>query len=133
MSSLEKILLRWCSTVRRLTKSWEATSRFDALDDVARDLQLLRGELHRRVRAGAAGRLAAGPQLGPGALRPAGRTERLEAGLRRTQVRAGVETAARTLWSGTPSRICEGLLDEVRRRAQGPLPDDATVVVAKFE
>jgi serine phosphatase RsbU (regulator of sigma subunit) len=46
---------------------------------------------------------------------------------------AGVETAVRSLWSGTPSRICEGLLDEVRRRAQGPLPDDATVVVAKFE
>ena len=45
----------------------------------------------------------------------------------------GVAAVARTLWSGTPSRICEGLLDEVRRRAQGPLPDDATVVVAKFE
>jgi sigma-B regulation protein RsbU (phosphoserine phosphatase) len=45
---------------------------------------------------------------------------------------AGVEAVARTLWSQAPSRICEGLLEEVRRHAQGPLPDDATIVVAKF-
>ena len=36
------------------------------------------------------------------------------------------------LWSHDAAAICDGLLDEVVQRAAGPIPDDATVVVAKF-
>lgn len=44
----------------------------------------------------------------------------------------GVTAAVRRLWASDARAICDGLLDEVIRRAGGPLPDDATVVVAKF-
>ena len=37
-------LRRWKSTVRGLTNSWAATSRFDNLTDQLSDLSLLRGQ-----------------------------------------------------------------------------------------
>jgi serine phosphatase RsbU (regulator of sigma subunit) len=46
---------------------------------------------------------------------------------------SGLQTALRHLWSRNAVDICNGLLDEVSRRASGMLPDDATVVVLKFE
>jgi sigma-B regulation protein RsbU (phosphoserine phosphatase) len=45
---------------------------------------------------------------------------------------AGVSATVQQLWRYEAGAICDGLLDEVVRRAAGPLPDDATVVVAKF-
>jgi sigma-B regulation protein RsbU (phosphoserine phosphatase) len=44
----------------------------------------------------------------------------------------GVEATVRQLWSRDAAAICDGLLDAVVQRASGSLPDDATVVVAKF-
>jgi sigma-B regulation protein RsbU (phosphoserine phosphatase) len=44
----------------------------------------------------------------------------------------GVQATVRQLWSHDAAAICDGLLDEVVQRAAGPIPDDATVVVAKF-
>ncbi len=44
----------------------------------------------------------------------------------------GVEAAVRNLWSQGAQAICNGLLDAVVRHSNGPLFDDATVVVAKF-
>jgi serine phosphatase RsbU (regulator of sigma subunit) len=44
----------------------------------------------------------------------------------------GVQATVRQLWSRDAAAICDGLLDEVVQRAAGPIPDDATVVVAKF-
>jgi serine phosphatase RsbU (regulator of sigma subunit) len=46
---------------------------------------------------------------------------------------AGVEATVQALWSSDALSICDGVLTEVVRRAAGPLPDDATVVVAKFD
>jgi serine phosphatase RsbU (regulator of sigma subunit) len=46
---------------------------------------------------------------------------------------SGVQAAARRLWSRGVREICDGLLDEVARHARGKLPDDATVVVLKFD
>jgi sigma-B regulation protein RsbU (phosphoserine phosphatase) len=45
----------------------------------------------------------------------------------------GLQAAVRGLWAKSAADICNGLLDEVSRRANGSLPDDATVVVLKFE
>jgi serine phosphatase RsbU (regulator of sigma subunit) len=46
---------------------------------------------------------------------------------------AGVEAAVRELWPGSDAgAICDGLLRQVVQYGGGPLPDDATVVVAKF-
>jgi phosphoserine phosphatase RsbU/P len=45
----------------------------------------------------------------------------------------GVQAALRRLWTRGVSEICDGLLDEVSREAGGTLPDDATVVVLKFD
>jgi phosphoserine phosphatase RsbU/P len=45
----------------------------------------------------------------------------------------GVQAALRRLWTRGVAEICEGLLEEVSRQASGTLPDDATVVVLKFE
>jgi serine phosphatase RsbU (regulator of sigma subunit) len=45
----------------------------------------------------------------------------------------GVAQTVRALWEHTATDVCNGLLDEVTRRAGGNVPDDATVVVAKFE
>jgi sigma-B regulation protein RsbU (phosphoserine phosphatase) len=44
----------------------------------------------------------------------------------------GVEATVRQLWGRDAAAICDGLLDTVVQRAGGSLPDDATVVVAKF-
>jgi serine phosphatase RsbU (regulator of sigma subunit) len=44
----------------------------------------------------------------------------------------GVQNVVRQLWNRDAEAICDGLLDAVVRHARGPLPDDATVVVAKF-
>src|SRR5581483_5789780 len=41
----------------------------------------------------------------------------------------GVEAAARELWCQDASAICTGLLDAVVRHTNGPLFDDATVVI----
>jgi len=46
---------------------------------------------------------------------------------------SGLQTTLRHLWTRNAVDICNGLLDEVSRRASGMLPDDATVVVLKFE
>jgi len=46
---------------------------------------------------------------------------------------ARIRTALRGLWTRSAADICHGLLEEVRRRAGGTLPDDATVVVLKFD
>jgi sigma-B regulation protein RsbU (phosphoserine phosphatase) len=46
---------------------------------------------------------------------------------------SGVQATARRLWSRGVREICDGLLDEVARQARGKLPDDATVVVLKFD
>ena len=44
----------------------------------------------------------------------------------------GVERTVRELWCRDAPAICEGLLEAVVRHSNGPLFDDATVVVAKF-
>src|SRR4051812_48894934 len=44
----------------------------------------------------------------------------------------GVQATVRQLWSRDAAEICDGLLDAVVQHAAGPLPDDATIVVAKF-
>jgi len=44
----------------------------------------------------------------------------------------GIQHAAGQLWNRDAEAICAGLLDAVVRHAGGPLPDDATVVIAKF-
>ena len=46
---------------------------------------------------------------------------------------AGVRAVLRRLWTRGVAEVGEGLLEEVSRHANGPLPDDATVVVLKFE
>jgi sigma-B regulation protein RsbU (phosphoserine phosphatase) len=46
---------------------------------------------------------------------------------------AGVQAAIGATWHHDAQQVVDRLLDEVRRRAQGPLLDDATVVVVKFE
>jgi serine phosphatase RsbU (regulator of sigma subunit) len=45
----------------------------------------------------------------------------------------GVQETARRLWDKSAADICNGLLDEVSHRANGPLPDDSTIVVLKFD
>jgi serine phosphatase RsbU (regulator of sigma subunit) len=45
---------------------------------------------------------------------------------------SGVTAIVQRLWPQDACAICDGVLDEVVRRAAGPLPDDATVVVVKF-
>jgi sigma-B regulation protein RsbU (phosphoserine phosphatase) len=45
----------------------------------------------------------------------------------------GVQETARRLWDKSAADICNGLLDEVSRRANGALPDDSTIVVLKFD
>ena len=45
----------------------------------------------------------------------------------------GLERTVLTLWTDNARRICDGVLEEVVRRAGSTLPDDATVVVVKFE
>jgi phosphoserine phosphatase RsbU/P len=44
----------------------------------------------------------------------------------------GVEATVRQLWACDAAAVCDGLLEAVVQRAGGSLPDDATVVVAKF-
>ena len=46
---------------------------------------------------------------------------------------SGVSATVKGLWNRPAADVCQGLLDEVVRRAAGHLPDDATVVVVKFE
>ena len=46
---------------------------------------------------------------------------------------SGVSATVKGLWNRPAADVCQGLLDEVVRRAAGPIPDDATVVVVKFE
>ena len=46
---------------------------------------------------------------------------------------SGVSATVQGLWHRPAAEVCQGLLDEVVRRAAGPIPDDATVVVVKFE
>jgi sigma-B regulation protein RsbU (phosphoserine phosphatase) len=45
----------------------------------------------------------------------------------------GIQEMARRLWDMSAADICNGLLDEVSRRANGALPDDSTIVVLKFD
>jgi serine phosphatase RsbU (regulator of sigma subunit) len=46
---------------------------------------------------------------------------------------AGIEATVGHLWVRDVNQICSGLLDEVVRRAGRVLPDDATVVIVKFD
>lgn len=46
---------------------------------------------------------------------------------------SGVQAALQQLWTRSAADICNGLLDQASRRASGSLPDDAAVVVLKFE
>jgi serine phosphatase RsbU (regulator of sigma subunit) len=46
---------------------------------------------------------------------------------------AGIEATVGHLWARDVNQICSGLLDEVVRRAGRVLPDDATVVIVKFD
>jgi phosphoserine phosphatase RsbU/P len=46
---------------------------------------------------------------------------------------AGVQATVKDLWTHDVSTVCNGLLEEVTRRGNGELSDDATVVVVKFE
>jgi serine phosphatase RsbU (regulator of sigma subunit) len=46
---------------------------------------------------------------------------------------AGIEATVGRLWARDVHQICNGLLDEVVRRANRVLPDDATAVIVKFD
>src|SRR5712664_1435171 len=46
---------------------------------------------------------------------------------------AGIEATVGHLWARDVNQICSGLLDEVVQRAGRVLPDDATVVIVKFD
>jgi len=45
---------------------------------------------------------------------------------------AGLQACVRGLWSASAAQVCDGVLREAARRAEGTLADDATVVVLKF-